>query len=414
MYNFVKSIGLSRSIGSQWKDVDLSDILVYDIYNTYTKVVLELKNNALDKNAYVDMDSLRVAYSGYQGTLEELLVAIGDMTLETVPSLPNTKVIFAKYSDAMRSEYKIKTTIAGMVLPDNYPESEKKDLVVTRPKYGTDMSLIHKYCLVSVNGFYHMTDTDGVVAYVYDGAVTMRKNKNNHMGIFSFYDIGQLQKIKLKPEKIYPTDVNKNLKDKITFEVAEDLDDKSYILVLGGYLVLPEFDVFWRSGEKSFTLDLNKLPYVERIFESHHSIDLSSLGLTTQPINPDAYNVDELYSDAVIKKYMLLQQSFLVLVDTPTLVSNKIFLRHSNLPGMFTCYQDPVYPLIVNYGRAAEYWKVLEDGHWSVTVQDSFLRNYVISQQPVKSKKDITDNMLAGKPFYHSRGFLLEIASYKA
>jgi len=109
---------------------------------------------------------------------------------------------------------------------------------------------------------------------------------------------------------------------------------------------------------------------------------------------------------------MTLSQSFLVLVDTPNLVTNKIELRHSQLPGMFTAYQDPVYPLLVNYGKVGEYWKTHEDGYWSVTVQDSFLRNYILSQQPIYHLPNITNNLLPSKPFWHSRGYLLEIAAY--
>lgn len=413
MYTFIKAIALARSIGSQWNEVDISNILVYDIYSTYTRVFLVLHNEVLDTEQNIDFDSLRSEFSSYQGTLTELLVEIGNRTLPSVPTLPSTLVKFAKYSDAIRSEYKINLTIAGQVLPENYPQSELVDLKLTRPKYRTDMQLIHDYCMVSVNGYYHMTDAAGETAYVYQGGKTMHQSKLNHVGILSFYDIGRLQKIRLDPTRIIPADVDSQLKDKLIFSITEDLAGKSFFLVLGGYMIFPDENVFWQSSEQAFTLDLNKLPYVERLFESNKYIDLTPLGLTELPINPDAYNVPELFSDAVIRKYMTLSQSFLVLVDTPHLVTNKLHIRKSTLPGMFTCYQDPAYPLVVNYGKVAEYWKTEEDGYWSISVQDSFLRNYVLSEQPVQSEETITDQLRPDQPFFHSRGFLLEIAGYK-
>ena len=80
---------------------------------------------------------------------------------------------------------------------------------------------------------------------------------------------------------------------------------------------------------------------------------------------------------------------------------------------MFTSYIDPKYPLIVNYGKVAEYWKTEEDGFWSVTVTDSFYRDYLFSQQPAHELEAVSNNRIPMRSFQHSKGFLLEIAGYK-
>ena len=413
MYNLVNSIAISRTIGSQWHEVDLSNASVYDVYSVYSKVYLILQNDALPNEVYVDLDSLRYEFSSYSGTMSELLIELGNRTLVTVDSIPSDTIKVAKYSDAIRSQYKIDVTKIGVVIPENYPESELHDLVITRPKYDTDLSLVHSHCLVSVNGYYHMTDTDGSKAYVNKGADTMRKSGSNHLGMLSFLDIGELTKVKLNPDNILGQTDTSPLSEKIIFSVEEELDDKSYILVLGGYLVFPSDNIFWRNGTHSFTLDLNKLPYLERLYESNNYLDLTDLELTEQTINPDAINIEEVWSDRVIKNYMTLSQSYLVIIDTPNILTNKIHLRHCSMPGMFTAYQDPVYPLMVGHGKVAEYWKVAEDGFWSVTVQDSFYRNYIISNQNSAILENVNNNLVPNKPFYHSRGYLLEISSYR-
>ncbi len=413
MYTYESALGLSRSIGSQWSEVDLHDILVFNIFQTYTKVYLTLQHDVLTEPVFVDMDVLKPLYGNYSDTLENLLILLGNTTLQTVDSLPNSSVKFAKYSDAVRAGYKIKPTIAGIVVPEEYPSVELKDLEITRGRYSTNMELVHDYCLVSVNGYFHYTDATAQKAYVFDGGITLRHSKLNHLGLLSFLDVGKLQKIKIDPANIVPVTDGTALRDKINFSVNENLDGKSYILILGGYMVLPQQDVFWRSGEHGFTLDINRINYKERFFESRQYLDLSGLGLSQSANGDNVFDYDELMSDAVIKKYMTLSQSFLVIVDVPELVSNKVYLRHSSLPGMFTSYQEPVYPLMVNYGKIAEYWKSSEDGFWSVNVQDSYLRNYIVSQQPVREGQLITDQLDATKPFYHSRGFLLELAGYR-
>ncbi len=408
MYSFVNAVCLARSIGSQWHEVDLGPILVFDIFTTYAKVYLTLSHPDIHDNVYVDLDTLRVEFSSFNGTLEDLLIHLDNRTLATVPALPSTDVKAAKYSDAIRSQYKIDITKIGVVIPDNYPANELDDLKITRPKYPTDMHLLHSHCLLSVNGFYHMTDSDGSSAFVYNGAKTMRKSRMNHLGILSFLDIGAIEKVRIDPLLIYPQTPTSPLQEKIYFDVEQDLTNKSCILVLGGYLVFPSEGVFWQSGERTFALDIHQIPFPERLQESNLYMDLTSLGLSTlDPIDPL-----ELYSDIVLKKYLTMMESYLVIVDTPNLITNQIFLRHSHLPGMFTSYQDPTLPLIVNYGKVAEYWKTLEDNHWSVTVQDSFLRQYVLSQQPIYQQLTINDHLLPHQPYQHSHGFLLEILGY--
>lgn len=416
MYSFVNSIALARSIGSQWREVDLSEEVVHGIYANYVKVYLTLHNTILDDDIYVDMDSLRLEFSSYQGTLNELLVEIGNRTLVTVPELPSTDVKYVKYADAVRSRYKVKPTIAGQVLPENYPASEMLDLEVTRPSFETDMSLLYTHCLLSVNGLFHWDTNTGDKAYAMQGAVTMRKSKLNHLGIHSFLDVGEIKKFRIDPETLQPVDTDTELRDKLTFTLPEtvELDNKSFFLILGGYLVFPEQQVFWQSGQRTFTLDLNQIPYLERILESKDIIDLSSLELTPDPVSETGYNVDELYSDAVIKKYFALTQTFFVTVNVQHLSLNKLHLRHSTLPGMFTSYQDPSYPLIVGYGKVAEYWKTHEDGYWSVTVADSFYRNFTFSQKESTRLENISDQLLMIKPFYQSKGYLLEIGGYNS
>jgi hypothetical protein len=412
MYQLSTSIGLSRSIGSQFRAEDLSQILVFDIFTTYTKVYLVLTHTAIVGDVYVDLDTQRAAYSSYAGTLQQWLVDLGTTTLPTVPSLPSTTIHAARYADAVRSGYHINLTQIGINTPDNYPVSDLHDLRITRPTYDTDLTLIHQYGLVSVNGHYHRTDTDGTSAYVYKGADTLRRSHMNHLGILSFLDIGAITHVPLDATRIYGQTPIAPLQERIYFDIDQDLTNRSVILILGGYLVFPSPGVLWQSSDHTMALDITQIPYPERIFESSHYIDLGDLGLSTLSSSPDAIDTAELYSDRVIRSYMTLSQSWLAIIDTPHLTTNPIHLRRCDLPGMFTSYQDPTLPLIVNYGRVAEYWKTLEDGYWSVTVADSFYRRYILSEQPISQQATISPHVLPHQPFAHSQGHLLEILGW--
>lgn len=412
MYTFINSVSLSRSTGSQWEQIDLSNIPVVTIFNTYIKVYLTLTDQTTQQDVFVDLDSLS-EHSGYPNTLNDLLVELGNVVLTTVDSIPDTDVKHVRYSDAFRSGYKAKLVEAGVIHPDNYPVEELNDIALTRPKHDTNMSLLHTHCLVSINGFYHRTDTDIDTAIVYNAAKSLRTSNSNHIGITSFLDVGELTKVPLQETNIYGDNHTEPLKDKVYFSVDEELDGKSYILIVGGYAIYASAGVFWRNGDHSFALDLNKVPYIERLYEASLYLDMEELELPTYALNPDALSLATINSDDFIRKYLTMSQSYLVIVDTPNLVTNKVHLRNSNMPGMFTAYQDPTMPLYASYGKAVEYWKTYEDGQWSVTVEDSFLRNYILSMQPNVNTELLNNNLTPMRPYKHSRGYLLDIIGFQ-
>lgn len=346
MYKYESAIALGRTIGAQWHNVELEDILVYDIFNNYTQVFLTLSNIYLDAPVYVDLNVLKARYSSYNGLLRQLLIDIDNETLPTVPSLPNATVRYAKYSDAFYSGYKVDTTKIGVGNTSNYTPSELIDLKITRPGTDTDVSLIHKYCLVTVNGYIHRTDTDGVNTYVFEGRKSLARCRENQAGILSFLDIGELKQVPILAENIYAQDDNSDLKTRAYFWVDEDFTNKSVALVLGGYLIFPEENIFWQTSDRTFAINFNAMPLIERMFESNMYLDLTCLDLDRFDNIPDLMSVPELLSDETLKKYMTMSQSFLLVIDTPHVFTSRTHIRNCNLPGMFTAFQDPTYPLL--------------------------------------------------------------------
>ena len=410
MYTLLSAIALPNTIGAQWSTVNLNTLLVSEIFLKYREIILTLKRD--NEEVFVDLNQLRSKYATYTNTLPVLLQVLANYTFETLSALPNKKIDYIKYSDVTRVGYRIKLARRGVILPEHYPTSELVDIELTRPKYKTDLSLLHTHCLVSVNGYYHMTDTDGERAYIVDGGVTSRYQDLAQVGLTSFLSIGQLQKIKLNKSDLSTRSGLETLKDIVVLTVNQDTSNKSFFLVLGGYLVMPQEGVFWQVGEHEYHLDLKRLPYLERLLESHHYIDLRSLELTYSELNKENLNIEEIWSDRVIENYFNLSQSFFVVVDRDNLFTNKIALRQMMSPGIFTAYQDPNYPLVVGVGKTAEYWKVHEDGHWAVTVLDSYYRDYIFNRQNQNTLINVTGQLSFDRPFYYSQGFLLEIGAY--
>lgn len=412
MYLYSKAVALKKTIGAQWQAVDLSEKTVAEIYNEYSRVVLELTNTFLEEPMYVDMETLRDDYLRFGGTIPQMLLDINDLTLETVPSFPTATVKYCRYTDAYQAGYKIELCEAGKFYPNNYPKPDLSDIALSRPKYKTDMSSVHDYCLITVNGYLHLTDTDGNYCYVYGAGDSLHKCGKNYVGVLSFQDIGKVKKVPITDSMIISREVNTPMAERTYLKLDEDLSNKYVLLSLGGYLMFPDGQGLTQVGDQLFGINFGAFSFVERVLESMQYLDLTPLGLQSDETLPDTISVEQLMTDEVLIRYLKLSQSFFVVVDANNLFANAIHLRNSNHPGMFTAYQEPTAPLVVGRGKLAEYWKKEEDGFWSVTVEDSFYRNYVFEGNAVKHLKNVNNALLAPNPFNHSRAHLLEIGAY--
>lgn len=411
MYTLVSSLCLTNSIGAQWETPNLSNVFIYSAFITYKKFYLILSHPSTSDPIYVDMNSLRQNASGFLGTVKQWLVSLGNFSLPTVPTIPNKNIKYAKFANAVQAGYTINIAASGLNYKINYPKSAMPDLKLTRDQFETNMSLLETHCLTTVNGFIHDCKVNKKEAFIINGATTGRMSDSNHVGIYSFVDIGKLTKIRLDPLNIVPMEKNSTLMEKICFTVKADLTNKSYFLVLGGYLVLPQENLFFQTGENTFSLNLNKLPYVERLLESYTLLDLTDLGLIPPNIDPNGFDINAVRSDAVIKKYMTLSQSFLVVVDTEQLFIDKKVIMRAAFPGQFICHDDPVYPVIGGHGKFFEFWKQQERGKWSVNTRDTYYRRFIFTEKDTPTINYASAALDATKIYDHSQAFLLEISS---
>lgn len=410
MYTYVSAHVVSARPNSQFETKDIATTRINEVFAANRLVLLTVTHPALPDPFVVSIEPLRITYSQSLDYIQVILDALGDEALPVVDFDPSSSIRYAKYSDARRVGYRVELANMGQNYPENYPAEALMDIVLTRPTYNTDMALLHTHGLMSVNGFYHMTATDNQKAYILDGGKSYRVANKNHFGIWSFFDIGEVHKIPLNPAAIIPADPTKNLKDKIRFSVDMDLTGKSVFLVLGGYLVFQQENIFTQVNDNSFLLDVKNLPHAARIMESDKFIDLSPLELTRPVDENTTYSIDEIFSDAVLRKYLTLSQSFLVVVDTPNLNVEKMELREAGTYSVFTTIQEPLYPLIIGNGRQVEYWRKQEEGVWALLIGDEFAKNYMALMQPLPSGL-INDSLNSNEPVIPQHPLLLAVSN---
>lgn len=414
MYTYVKSSCLVRSMGYRWADLDLKDKSLSYAYGKSLKLYLTVHDDVTDSEIYVDMEVYRSQLATLTMTVQEWLDKMDGKPLVAIAVLPDSDLATAVYMNAILAGYKIEPVLAGYNHPPEMPITELTDLKITRPNTLTDVSILHSHCLMSVNGYFHRTDSDGKDAYVIDGGTTARKLSCSHTGILSFLNIGSVEQKSFLDENLIPLNEDGKLKDGVIIDLGEDIIGKSPIFIIGGYIIRPDGLSLVQNSETTWILYPKALPLLERYFNSRNELDLSSLDIEVLDTNPEhSIVLESIYSDSNLKAWFKLSQSFIAVIDTPELYTEEVPVRVSNIPGFITAYQDPLYPLIMGYGKQVEYSKIKEASYWSLRINDPWYKQFTFQKAPIRTQNVVKDSALPWRPYQRTQGYMLKYSAFK-
>lgn len=412
MYTIIAAKGIKNVSQARWADVDVSADTVATLFRDYRVIYLTLTAGFLPDPIFVNLEVFKTSYNTFEGTVDEMLTDNGATTFETVAALPVIETNFIEYSDMFRAGYSMEVTGRNQHPSSVMPPADKVDICIQRNNPQTDMVDVFNHCLITVNGFYHMTDTDGEYLYVYDGGKSNYRSRRNTIGMVSFKNIGGIKQVPITEDMIYrQTTGQSRFYDKTYIKLNEDVSNKTVLLVLGGYLVLPTPGVFYQNSPNNFGLSLGRLPLIERYYESKDCIDYDSLGIDSSNKNPSMINVAQFYSDECISKYLTHSQTFFVIVDTPHFFTNKYYVESSPIPGTYVCGFEPKYPMVLGRGKMPEYWSRFEIDRYALDIVDGNLHRRVFTELDDDTKNNVSDSDQPVPNTYNSQAYLLEIGS---
>jgi hypothetical protein len=383
MYTLVSAIGVTYGVSARWGNIDIGDIPMNQLYATYRRVIATLTNPYVNGPVGLDLNVIQEQTQGLTLTFNQFLASIGNAALETMSTSPQIDTVYALYTDAFKAGYTVEPIAPGMSLTSPAPEAEKTNLYLKNPNIA--MSKFYQSCMVTVNGFFHFVDSDGNAAYVRDGDVSRQKSEYAQCGILCFNDLGTIEYLDLTEDMVYNQTTEAGpvpLMYRTYIDIGVDIGNKIPILVLGGYLHILDNKTFRRVGSTSFMIDMENYPMLNRYYESLPYLDFSSLNLPSTRVNADQVGVTDLLSDATIKAYIGMSQSFMVLLDANDIFVDRQWIRTTPFPGKYLSGIKPVYPLVTGYGRMCEYWSVTEDTlytQYSLTIADGIKWNFVFN-----------------------------------
>lgn len=316
------------------------------------------------------------------------------------------------YQLAISAGYKMNIVKIGQNAYDQlayYQKENFPDLQITRPQTETDLSILHDKTLMTVNGYIYPTVYQDSKLYIPKATTSMLNSRSNNIGILSFNKLqDKLIKTEIKLEMLsseYPLSMFE--KTIITF----DKDVGHPILVMCGYMVFENPEYFYRVSDRSFVLRLDRLNFIEKLYELRRQRDIfTELGIPVSPNNPTVVDGGIARSDITITKFLTSFNSFLVEVPVTNLQTKKIYLEHSNVPGNFRTDLEPTAPIIVGYGKIAEYIKKHNnDGKYTVYINDAYYNQHLFSNLPTDQINIYNDHRHVGSTYRLCQAFFLDM-----
>jgi len=261
---------------------------------------------------------------------------------------------------------------------ENFP-----DIEIIRENIETDLLNIHNKYLITINGYVYNTVYSNSKLYVPNATKSMLKSRSNSIGILSFKDLpNNLKKIPITIGNITAENNFTSLFNKVILTFNEEIHIP--ILILAGYMIFEDSNIFYRVSPNSYALKIDKINYIEKLYELYRYRNIfSELEVPVSTVNPSLIDGTLVKSDATIIKFLTLFNSFIINLPINNLILEKIYLERTSVPGNFRTEIEPKYPLIAGYGKICEYLKKKNnDIKFTVYTNDAYYNNHLFSNLP--------------------------------
>lgn len=418
MYILVRARYRQNKRSGRWVETNLANALIGSLSATYGDIYLYVQYPGTTEPIIkaLNWNNIEDTLNQYDPnlTVQQWLTSIGNKTLPFDNALPNETIRLVKYAQAWHSGYDIQAVGAYNHVDQDISVHYKEDLLLTHPVHKPQV--IRDNCLISVNGYYHLTDWTNAGVRIIDGNLTVLKGNDNQVGVYSFEKIGGLKFLPITDEMIkVPT--GESMWNSTYLEMPPEIDitDKTVLLVTGGYLNVLS-DVYERVGNRSWRLSFGRMQFASRIMQSLETLDLSSLGLVQSDTAPNLVSVENLKSDDVLKAYLKLSQSFFVIVDSASFFQAFEPVQYLAEPGRFIDGKKEQLPLTGSLGKMLDYHVITEPNQGNIVmprVEQLFVfcaslnhrNDYDFHHRPWVREKTIDAGRYPAQPFKNETAY---------
>lgn len=357
-----------------WTTVDVGNTPLYKIYQRYSAVLLRVYDTDTGQNGYVDLYTLPVVTRSSPMTLNSYLAIAVGLTVMTVNETATRGTQYVAHYFASAYGYTVKGFNNKFHEDTELLPDQKIDALLYHPDV-TDYRRLQASALFTVNGLVHRSDISDTGVILYQGGRTITLGGDQRIGVLDFSTLGNLTTVPITDAMIKAVNADISLYDVVYFDLPEPLEGKTVFLVLGGVLfaVNPAFDVV---GSQRVKVHLSRIKLIDQFYKTYQTLDLSELPLTRDSNLPTQFVVNEFKTDAFVRAYLKLSQSFFVVLDTTGVTVQERKLDFTDHPGIYRSWESALPDLPVRVGdRFAAYNVKEQDGFWTFSVPHATLDN---------------------------------------
>lgn len=422
-YSLVQVIAKQKGSNNRWNlNIDPTTLVtttVNDLILQYVKIHLVLSHTSLVEPQTFNLTANINLIGNKNVTLQNWLVSLGNTALPTTNfigvSLTKSKVI---YGDAWESGFK-----PTLVTPTGNPSnpalpSEQTSLLLTKPDI--DYLQMANRCLAVVNGMVMPLEGSVHGCYIHNALTSLKLANDNKVGLLSFDKVGDIKVYPITAamlddaEQSLDTFSGATLYTDLRLKVPEDLTNKTVLMIIGGYLHVAD-PTYHVTGTDIVNVHMRKITLPERIYESRTLRSFASLQTAT--IMQDTFNFGisntALYSNATIKKYLLDNSSYIVVVDKDDLVVERKWVYNERLAGVYSLQSAtrPNLPLINGYGKLVNYVARKYPNKWALNCSDATTKLWRWQSTQRHELGYVDDALDTITPLVNRPGYFLEISN---
>lgn len=405
MYTVQQAIGIPFGINKRWQTIDLTQYTMAALYATFRRVQISLLPQGGTVTVFLDIQDIAPQYATSTLKFSQVLTSLGDASLPTKATGWVINQRKATFRDALRAGYRVNPVNSNNVVDTSIPTQQLPNIRLTKTAADVDYGFMLNHCLISVNGYYHITDTDGLNGLmVKDAMKSLVLANQDQVGILSFSQMCSLTSVPVTPSMVDHTN-----EDTPIVTLSQNLTNKTVALVLGGYLQFLDGSLLSQVGASSFKIDFKQIDIVNRYYESLNYIDLSSLGIVKPTANSVEVAVADLTTTSAVAGWLGLSQTFFVIFDTPSLYIERKYVSRSGLPNAYFNYSQPNEPLVMSLGRHPSYWVTYEDNQWRMSLYNNVVPNALYYSTDLHTTVYTSGAQMPGTVGNLDKAYLLEI-----
>lgn len=419
MYTLISAFLKSKEPNSNYQNVNIGEMSVETLYNTFSSGYIELKHPSLKRNIFVNLKTLftgefpinNLPFKSWLTHSVRNKTIIGSVTK---PSYVKNTV---KFADAIQAGYFVERVHPNDgFLGNTYPNSDLTDAYISKSM--TNYDLLYKRCLTTVNGLLHLNIPASKGLRIKSAAETLDYTGDNHIGIVSFEAIGDVEQVQLKEEMLSEPDSLYGYRGGCYVNLDKDLTNKTVLLVLGGRLFGFDNTVKVVNNEGLIRLNLQFIDMIDVVRTLKNSTGAKQLDLDDVGLKFGGFSEDKVYNDSDVVKSLLLKtmQTFIVIVDSKDLYKRELTVNPTNLVYLKEVYQNLPLPYISDKGLMLSYWLTVHPTPsvtvYKLHVKDTFYR-FPVSNTGLDEHRININNIDVITNESYDIGHLLEICSEK-